>query len=200
MPLLEEGEAAHKEAPDGTENRRQDLRHGALHEAQGGPALHPRPGPLRGRHPAARDAVHGHRAQPSRARQDQVDQRRASAEDPGRPGGDHRRDPGQVQPALDAHHIGRHADGAADRPGHVPGAGSGRGDRHRALHRRRRRGRGGRRVRGAPAADRPVQVARAGRTGAAYRQGRQEGQPRVSLGGRATAPTPTRRSPRRKWW
>ena len=46
-----------------SEDRREDLRHGPLDEAQGGPALHPRPGPLRRRHPAPGDAVHGHRAQ-----------------------------------------------------------------------------------------------------------------------------------------
>ena len=42
-----------------------------------------------------------------------------------------------------------------------------------------------------PPIDRPVQVARARRAGAAHRQGRQEGQPRVSLGGRR----PCRRRP-----
>ena len=53
-------------------------------------------------------------------------------EDPRRAGGDHRRGPGQVQPALDADAHVRHPDGAADRQGDVPGAGGGGGDRHRA--------------------------------------------------------------------
>ncbi len=71
------------------------------------------------------------------------------AEDPGRAGGDRPADAREVQAALDADHLGRHADGAADRRGHVPGAGGVRGDRHRALHRRRRRRRGRGRVRAA---------------------------------------------------
>ncbi len=61
-----------RRADHDAEDQREDLRHGPLHEAQGGPALHPRPGQLRRRHPAARDAAHGHRAQPVRAREDQT--------------------------------------------------------------------------------------------------------------------------------
>ena len=54
--------------------------HGALDEAQGGSALHPRQGQLRRRHRAAGHALHGHRPQPvSRTRRSsQIDTRRRS--------------------------------------------------------------------------------------------------------------------------
>ena len=157
---------------------------GHSHEAQGGSALHPRPGPLRRRHQAARHAVPGHRAQPVRARQDHDDRHRRSAQGPRRAGGDHRRDARAIQPALDADADVGHPDGAAGREGDVPGAGGGGGRRHRSLHRGRRR-RGGRgRLRAAAGGGRSVQGARARRAGAAHRQEGQEGQPHLPLGGR----------------
>ena len=48
----------------------------------------------------------------------------------------HGRDPQAVQPALDADPDVRHPDGAADRKGDVPGAGSGGGDRDGTATRR----------------------------------------------------------------
>ena len=105
------------------------------------------------------------------------------AEGAGRAGGDHRRDAGAVQAALDADADVGHADGAADRKGDVPGAGGRGGDRHRSLRRRRRRRGGRRRVRSAAGGRRSLQGAGAGRAGAAHRQARQERQPHLALGG-----------------
>ena len=76
----------------------------------------------------------------------------AGAQGARRAGRDHRRDAGQVQPALDADADVGHPDGAAHREGDVPGAGGGGRHRHRPLRRRRRRGRGRGRLR--PAAGR----------------------------------------------
>ena len=109
-----------------TEPIARSRRHGPLDEAQGGPALHPRPGQLRRRRQAPRHALPGHRAQPLRAREDQDHRHREGAGHPGRAGGDHRRGPREVQPALDADADVGHADGPAGRKGDVPGAG-GRG-------------------------------------------------------------------------
>ena len=83
--------------------------------------------------------VHGHRAQPVRARQDPQDRRQRGAGDARRARRDHRRGSEEGrQSALDADADVGHPDGAADREGGVLRAGSLRGDRHRALHRRRR--------------------------------------------------------------
>ena len=131
----------------------------------------------------ARPALAGHRPQPVRPRDDQGHRRVGGAQDPGRPGRDHRRRPREGRPALDADPRRRQADGAADRHGHVPGPGSRRGRRDLPLHRRRRRRRGPRRLRAAAGHRRSVQGARAGclRPATRSRAGQAE-QPHLALG------------------
>ena len=177
------------------------MRYGPLDEAQGGSALHPRPGQLRGRHPASGHAPSGHRPQSVRACPHQLHQHGGGAEDPRRARGHHRRDAQAVQPALDADPDVRHPDGAADREGHVPGAGSGGGHRDGPLRGGRRGRGGGGGLRPAAGRRRSVQGAGAGRAGAAHRQGRQDGQPHLPLGSgrpRRDGGRPRRRRRRRQ--
>ena len=136
---------------------------GSLPAAQGGRALHPRQGNLRRRHQAARHAVRRDGAQPLRARPDQVDQQGQGAGGAGRRRGADRRRPEAGEAALDAHARRRRAGGAGGQEGLLPDAGSRDGDRQRSLQRRRRRGRGGSRLRGAAGDRRSAQVDGAGR-------------------------------------
>ncbi len=176
-----------------------DLRdgwHGPLGQAQGRPADDPRPGRVHRRRQPAGPAVAGHRPQPVRPRDDQGDRRERGAQDPGRPGRDHRQGSRGLQAPLDADAGRRHADGASDRHGHVPGPGSRRGHRDHQVHRRRRRGRGARRLRAAAGHRRSVQVARARRVRSpAGPRTRQAEQPHLALGVRR--PGGDRRRPRR---
>ena len=73
-----------------------------------------------------------------------------------------------------------------DREGHVPGAGGGGGGRHGPLRGGRRGRGGGGGLRAAARRRRSVQGAGARRAGAAHRQGGQEGQPHLPLGGGGT--------------
>ena len=125
-----------------------------------------------------------HRAQPHRLREDQEHRHLEGARDRRRARRAHGQGPRGLQPALDADaHVG-HPDGAADRHGHVPGAGGRGGDRDVALRGRRRGRRGRGRVRGDDAGHGSVQGAGGRRAGAADRQGGPGGQPHLALGGR----------------
>ena len=102
---------------------------------------------------------------------------------PGVARGHHRQGPRGLQAPLDADARRRHADGAADRHGHVPVAGGRRGHRHDPLRRRRRRRRGPRRLRAAAGHRRPAQGARGRRVRppSRPRPGQAE-QPHLALG------------------
>ena len=93
--------------------------------AQGGPAVHPRPGPVRGRRPPARHAPRGGAAQPAPARADPVRRHPRGRGPPEGQGRHHRGDAGLAQPGLDAHAVRRHAGRARHRQGAVPGPGGG---------------------------------------------------------------------------
>ena len=117
------------------------------HEAQGGRALHPRPGQLRRRRPAARDAARRGAAQPVRARPDRLDRhvRRAAAPEGARR--HHRQGPRGPGARLDADAVGRRAGRARHRQGALPGPGGRVRRRRRPLHRPRRARADRRRVR-----------------------------------------------------
>ena len=66
-------------------------------QAQGGPALHPRPGHLPGRHQAAGDGLRRGAAQPVRAREDRLDRHLRGARAPQRRGRHHRQGPGDAR-------------------------------------------------------------------------------------------------------
>ena len=99
----------------GAPHQRRDRGHGPLGQAQGRPAVHPRPGRVHRRRQPAGPALARHRAQPVRPRDDQGHRRDRGAEDPGRPRGHHRRGPREGRAPLDADPRGRQADGAPDR-------------------------------------------------------------------------------------
>ena len=88
------------ERPDGRHRGAPDRLRPAA--AQGGPALHPRPGQLRRRHRAARDAARRRPAQPARARAHRLDRHVGR---PGAPQGPARSSPARTSrasPRLDA--------------------------------------------------------------------------------------------------
>ena len=93
--------------------------------AQGGPAVRPRPGHLRGRRAPARHALRRGAAQPAPARQDPVHRHRRGRGAPQGQGGHHRRDADRTQPGLDADPVRRHPGRAGHRQGAVPGPGGG---------------------------------------------------------------------------
>ena len=91
--------------------------------AQGGPALHPRQGPLRRRRPAARHAAPGDPALPGGARPDRQHRHHARAGPPEGQGRRHRRDAGRAGAGLDADPVQRRAGRAGHRQGALPGPG-----------------------------------------------------------------------------
>ena len=164
-------------------HQRRDRGHGPLGQAQGRPALHPRPGRVHRRRQPARPALARHRPQPVRPRHDQGHRRHRGAQDPGRPRGHHRRRPREGRAPLDADPRRRQADGAPDRHRHVPVAGGRRGRRDDQVHRGRRRRRGHGRLRAAAGHRRPAQGARARRVRAPARpRPGQAEQPHLALG------------------
>ena len=169
-------------------------------QAQGGPALHPRPGHLPRRHQAAGDGARRRAAQPLRAREDRLDRHLGGAGAPQRRGGRHRQGPRDARPGLDADDLLRHAGGAGRRQGPLPGPGGRVRDRDRRVLGQRRARAHRRRVRAAARGGQRPQGARPRRAADPRRQVRPARQPRQpDVGGRrrggdrqAPSPRPTR--------
>ena len=146
-------------APDDPRSRG----HGPLGQAQGGPAVHPRRRRVhRRRQPAGQLWLDIVRSPYAHATIKGIDATEA-LKVPGVAAVVTGKDLEGYEPPLDADPRRRHADGAADRHGHVPGPGGRGGHRDEPLRRRRRRRRGPGRLRAAAGHRRPVQGARAGR-------------------------------------
>ena len=124
-------------------------------EAEGGRALHPRPGHVPRRHPASGDGPWRNAAQPVRARAHRLDRHLAGARASERRRRHHRQGPRDARARVDADDLLRHAGRARGRQGPLPGPGGrvrdrdGRvlGERRAPADRRRVRAAAGRRQR-----------------------------------------------------
>ncbi len=154
-------------------------------QAQGGRALHPRPGQLPRRHQAAGHGLRRAAAQPVRPREDRLDRHLAGAGAPERRRGRHRQGPRDARPGLDADDLLRHPGRAGGRQGPLPGPGGRVRHRHRRVLGQRRAAADRRRVRAAARGRQRAQGARRRRAADPRRQGRPARQPRQpDLGGR----------------
>ena len=154
-------------------------------EAQGGRALHPRPGHLPRRHQAAGDGARRGPAQPVRARAHRLDRHLGRARPPQRRRRGHRQGPRDARPGLDADDLLRHAGRARRRQGPLPGPGGRVRDRDRRVLGQRRARADRRRVRAAAGGRQRPQGARPRRAADPRRQVRPARQPRQpDLGGR----------------
>ena len=132
-------------------------------EAQGGRALHPRPGHLPRRRPAARDGARGDAPQPVRARAHRLDRHLEGARAPQRRGRDHGEGSRDARARLDADDLLRHAGRPRGRQGPLPGPGGRVRDRDRRVLGQRRAAADRRRVRAAAGGRQRPQGARPGR-------------------------------------
>ncbi|CAA9484084.1 MAG: Aerobic carbon monoxide dehydrogenase (quinone), large chain, partial [uncultured Solirubrobacteraceae bacterium] len=152
-------------------------------EAQGGPALRPRSGPLRRRSQAPRDAARRRAAQPGRPRAHRLDRHDRRRRAPQGQGGHHRRRPRGPRPGLDADDVGRHAGSARHGQGALPGPGGRVRRRRGPLQRSRRAGAHRGRVRGAARRRQRAHGAGCRRAGHPRRPGGAQRQPHLRLGG-----------------
>ena len=154
-------------------------------QAQGGPALHPRPGQLRRRRPACPGCCTARslRSPLAHARIVSIDTSAALAAPEG-PRRHHRQGPRGAGARLDADAVRRHAGRAGHRQGALPGPGGRVRRRRRPLLRARRARADRRRVRAAAGGRRRAQGARRRRAGDPRRPRGQDRQPHLRLGGR----------------
>ena len=166
--------------------------------AQGGPALRPREGPLPRRHRAARDAARRDPALADGARPAGLHRHHRGAGPPEGARRHHRQGPRGPQPGVGADPVGRHDGRPGHRQGPLPGPGGGLRRRRGPLLRPRRARAHRRRVRGTAAGHRRPPRPRPGDGGDPRRQGGQDRQPHLRLGGRRQGRHRRRLRPRRR--
>ncbi len=184
-------------AENGHVRDRRDADRLRQHEAQGGRALHPRPGQVPRRHRPARDAARCRAAQPVRPRAHRLDRYLRRARPPQGAQGHHRQGPRDPGPGLDADDLLRLAGRARGRQGQLPGPGGRLRRRRGPLRGARRASADRRRVRAAARGRQRPQGAGPRRAADPRRQAGPDRQPRQSeLGGRRQRRKQTGCSPR----